>query len=444
MNFIRMKNSSHFRELDDDEKQALRARYAHRGMTEGQKKIADRLLHEMRTHKLWLNCDCIDGKPPVLITRKLDTGIVLANKTKGPLHAENCVMERATLPGEGTAQRPAVRKKPLTKVSYKSIIPRSESSGKKQNPTNRDGKNHFGKKRYSGIARLMLSLIDDTNINRRRLPLPDQGLSDWVPPEELVKFLETNEYYPGRPLAEVIKLDPRLDTDERNKLMAELENKEWRKGEDPTFWVLFKSKDIKSEGAYFSFNNYEYRFEPTKGMSVNGEHADGLREFYWVMARFVRDPFSSAVVCRECYAHAIYSMAFPVPVDSNLERATMKSLSDMSKWVKGKSDELQISMHKPLFDFTVTLEDGEEGYVLPDFMMEITSKKGEKHTLVIETTGYTTEEYIERKQIQHEAMTQLGELLTDPPAWPGTSNTRFGQVLGRHMFPVDERKSKDA
>ncbi len=38
--------------------------------------------------------------------------------------------------------------------------------------------------------------------------------------------------------------------------------------------------------------------------------------------------------------------------------------------------------------------------------------------LVIETMGYTDDDYVERKAKQHEGMSTLGLLLKDPPYWP--------------------------
>ena len=436
MKFIRMKDGTDYRSLEEYERDALRARFSHKGTSKEKQNIAARLLHDMKSYNLWLKCDCKDKDAPIMIARKRKNGIVLANKRKGGLHAEDCVMERAILPDENEADGVNTSRKPLVKATYSSIIPRTEGNTTSRTEGSGRGQNN-SRKRYSGIARLMLTLIEDAKLNTLKLPLEPLAKSEMGTPDSLEQWITDTDYYPGRKLHEVIRLDPRQDPDEREKIMAELEAMHWRKGEAPTFWVMFRSTDVRSTGAYYTFNNFEYRFEPTKGMSINGEHADGGRECYWVIARFVRDIHTRQVVCRECYAHAIYSMTIPVPIDSNLERKTLTSISDMVKWINGKTQK-EIHLLKPVFDIKIRLNDEDE-FVLPDFILTISSGSEKQHKLVVETCGYTTEEYIERKLEQHELMKQLGELITDPPDWPCTSNKSFTKVLGRYLFHPEER-----
>ncbi|EIX8146921.1 hypothetical protein MLA66_004556 [Salmonella enterica] len=101
-------------------------------------------------------------------------------------------------------------------------------------------------------------------------------------------------------------------------------------------------------------------------------------------------------------------------MDSELERGTLKSLSTVAEWLSNKPGTPTLSLEKPLFDIEVSI-DGEDGHVLPDFIVMVTLKDGKESKVVIETMGYTDDDYCERKAEQHKAMRQIGILQTDPP-----------------------------
>ncbi|HGT6053945.1 TPA: hypothetical protein ACM4E9_004056 [Escherichia coli] len=439
MKLIKRKGGGHYRFLKQEESDALRARHSHVREDPNNKSIVEKLLAEMKSDDLWLVCDCKTKDAPILIARQMDNGIRLANKQEGGLHAVGCVMEREILPTEKGKGPGDISRKSFVKAGYGNIIPHSGEAKSTESHGKKDGNSKTGRKRYSSIARLMLQLLDDAKINYSELPLPQHGGSTIVPPEALTNLLASTAYYPGRMLNEVVRLEYRLKVPDLERLMTELEKKVWKKNEAATFWVMFRSTDVRTTGAYVTFNGCPYAFEPTRGMSINGEHQDGVRESYWVITRFVRDPITKAVVCRDGYAHAIYSTEIPIPIDSNLERDTMKSLSDIAVWGKHKGI-TEIRMHKPLFDIMVKEEEGDlETGVIPDFMVTVESGNNRQHTLVIETTGYVTQEYIDRKERQHELMKQLGELLTDPPDWPYAKKREFKKVLAKYIFHSDDR-----
>ncbi|EGM3722934.1 hypothetical protein QD671_004065 [Salmonella enterica] len=438
MKLIMKKSGRLFRFLTDDESEALRARHSHAKDVVENEGIVKKLLAEMKSNDLWLLCDCKAMDEPVLIARQMDNGIRLANKQGGGLHAVGCVMERYILPAEKGEGSGDILRKPFVKVGYDKIIPRSGETEATKSHGKRDGNSKTGRKRYSSIARLMLQLLDDAKINYSELPLNKHSGSTIAPPKALSNLLASTEYYPGRMLDEVVRLDYRLKVADLERLMTELENKAWKKNEAATFWVMFRSTDVRTTGAYVEFNGNKYPFEPTRGMSINGEHKDGVRESYWVITRFVRDQITKNVVCRDGYAHAIYSTEIPIPIDSNLERDTMNSLSEIAGWGKRKGI-TEIKMHKPLFDIMVKEEGDLETGIIPDFVVTVESGYNRLHTIVIETTGYVTQEYIDRKTRQHELMKQLGELLTDPPDWPYSRKSEFKKVLAKYIFHPDVR-----
>lgn len=81
------------------------------------------------------------------------------------------------------------------------------------------------------------------------------------------------------------------------------------------------------------------------------------------------------------------------------------------------------------------LKDGSEEIIHPDFILNV-APAGKKtvNTLIIETMGYDSGDYIERKANTHNWMREVGTLLTDPPDWPEPTQTTFNSVLLKHIF----------
>ena len=52
--------------------------------------------------------------------------------------------------------------------------------------------------------------------------------------------------------------------------------------------------------------------------------------------------------------------------------------------------------------------------------------------LVIETMGYTDDDYVERKANQHKGMRKLGVLLKDPPYWPAPADKH--DAFARYLY----------
>lgn len=63
-----------------------------------------------------------------------------------------------------------------------------------------------------------------------------------------------------------------------------------------------------------------------------------------------------------------------------------------------------------------SVRNGEEEEIHPDFILNVLpAGKTKVTTFIIETMGYESEEYLERKRQMHSWMEQEGVLLTDPP-----------------------------
>ncbi|EHB8393725.1 hypothetical protein JVY96_004496, partial [Salmonella enterica] len=282
------------------------------------------------------------------------------------------------------------------------------------------------------IARLLLSLIEDAGLNQLATlsPLPSRSIRDSL--NDLQIVTQSQEFIRGRRLSEIVRFQPGMGAYAQEQLMKELERPDthWPAGRTRMFFQIFMSDHVSRDEVAFHWSDGGRVFRPERGVSINGESQEGGRPPYWVILSFRRGD-DGKIICSEGYAHALFHKGCPVPVDSELERGTLKSLSTVAKWLSNKPDAPKLSLVKPLFDIEICT-DSENGYVLPDFIVMATMKDGKGSKVVIETMGYTDDDYCERKAEQHKGMRQIGILQTDPPRWPQEIKTSFE----RHLFGV--------
>ncbi|HHE3366733.1 TPA: hypothetical protein ACOSDI_004704, partial [Salmonella enterica] len=266
-------------------------------------------------------------------------------------------------------------------------------------------------------------------------PLPSRGVMESI--GALRTVAENTEFIRGRLLSEIVRFSPGMSENGREKLMRELERPDthWPAGKTRMFFQIFMSDQVTRDEVLFRWPGGQLPFRPERRVSINGEAQDGARPPYWVILAFRRG-MDGTVICSEGYAHALFRRGCPVPVDSGLERYTLESLSEVAGWLARKPGAPTLSVDKPLFDIEVST-DGEKGFVLPDFILNARTDAGQHYRFIIETMGYTDEEYCERKTEQHRGMKTLGYLLTDPPRWPGESDTSLSRYLWGYFSHLD-------
>lgn len=100
------------------------------------------------------------------------------------------------------------------------------------------------------------------------------------------------------------------------------------------------------------------------------------------------------------FVHPVMSASLLIPVDSNLERETLKILLDRQRLQK---DNYPFKLVKPLIDLRV----GEpETAVRPDFILDYGV-----HKVVVETMGYSDPDYLQRKERTHATMAVIGPVI---------------------------------
>ena len=394
--------------------------------------LAQIVIQEMREKALWLQCGCVPDDTPALNSANLMSETqTLYLSGFGHRHHTSCPMYRSLKDDEGATRTGTRKVASRRRINYRDVLPADESEATIKVPAGEvnAGEDRTPRKQQPRLARLLLMLIEDAGINTvNPSQLPDQQARTWL--DALEVSAGTQNFIRGRRLSEIVQFKPTMSEAAQEKLMQELERPDanWPAGKARVFYQIFMSDQVSREAVTFTWNGGERQFVPERGVSINGESQEGGRPPYWVILAFRRGAKGS-VICSEGYAHALFRRKCPVPVDSGLERKTLEGIAEVAKWLKGKAGDL--TLVKPLFDIEVEVE-GEKEFVLPDFIVRASMSDGRERTVVIETMGYTDDEYCERKAKQHEGMRALGLLQTDPPRWPHNVDKPFT----RHLFGV--------
>ncbi|CAI9395532.1 MULTISPECIES: hypothetical protein [Enterobacteriaceae] len=402
--------------------------------------LAEKVLLEMRQREAWLQCDCVPGDSPAMNSARLmqDTGTLFLAGFNHE-HAPECPMYRKFSGDDGATAGGTRKTAGSRRISYRNFLPPDENGARVRAPGHpvASAGDRTRRTRRSRIARLLLSLIEDAGLNRLESlsPLPSRKAIDAI--NDLRRVAESQEFIRGRQLSDIVRFQPGMTQYGKEQLMESLENHDanWPAGRAHMFFQIFMSECVTRDEVMFSWPGGEVSFRPERGISINGESTDGLRPPYWVILAFRRGT-DSKVICSEGYAHALYRRGCPVPVDSGLERKTIDGIAELARWLSRNPDAPVLSLVKPLFDIEVVTED-EKGFVLPDFILNARTNAGQHYRFIIETMGYTDEDYCERKTEQHRGMKTLGHLLTDPPRWPGESDTSLSKYLWGYFRHLD-------
>ncbi|EGT4277851.1 hypothetical protein E7W39_04090 [Cronobacter sakazakii] len=409
--------------------------------------LADKVFWEMHNEGLWLQCDCWadhqNVNPPELTAvNDPDIPIHLRNINRETDHADNCPLKgQHTEGGEERTASGARKKASLRRIDYSSLL-RKKAIRKQPAGTPDDNDEETRRPRraaVSSLARLLFTLIEDAGFNELSLPVnldkPYPGAAERI--RQLQAVLDKTSVSRGHMLSEVVSLKPWKSPAE---IMATLDKAEWLEGRERLFWMIFTTDRVTEDGAEFVLegkgkdgNALCFSFSPTRRLRINGEAGEGRRGHYWVIVRFERNEITGQVECRDGYAHAIYSRNWPVPVDSELEKDTLKSINKCAEWLRVNSPAINLTLLKPVHEQQIPdpISD-EKGFVIPDFIVNVTENGKPDHTLVIETMGYRTEEYIGRKKKMHRMMKEIGQVVTDPQKWPEPAAKPFE----KHLFGV--------
>ncbi len=400
--------------------------------------LANKVFTEMDTRQLLLECDCLasEGKQPFNCEVK---SVALRHLSTSPEHDSQCPLFRMKKGRKSDGRAQEAKTSPLNPVGGNDWLPDEVDKGKVAGiPTSRVPQAHRRKslKPAPAIGRKLLTLIQTAGLNQLEL------LSENVAPgmicalNRVKEVVATSSMENGIPLSSIISCSPWIKHSRINDAMVALASEGKIKDEKKTacFYIVGLSNHVSHEEITFTVKRTRYSHRPAARVRINGENSYnvGSRAPYWVIIEYRLDGNNQAY-CHEGYAHAAYDLDNPVPVDSNKERDTLKVILNAAEYA-GKCDNSPsaMSLLKPLF----TLKSGPENEdVHPDFILNVVPVgKDIVGSIIIETMGNDSEEYIQRKAGTHELMAQLGDLITDPPGWPEAPRTTFNKLLLSHIF----------
>ena len=431
------------RKLNLAEKEALLHVFSN-GRKPGQAdlRIVNMVLDEMDRKELWIKCDCVGPAPEAEGPFNCEVNVAKLRhvKTTRP-HDEKCPLFR--LKKEKDADNTVVEGKtsPLNPVGGDDWLPDKKKDARAapvEGPVVPRKRKRKMLKPVPALGRKLLTLVQAAGLNQLELVPEYQspGLTGAI--SRLKDVLEDHSMSNGTPLSKLFSCVPWLSIERIGCMLSDLETTLGINSQkkEPCVYVIGIATDVSREEVIFSVRGKNFVHRPEARVSINGENTYnvGSRAPYWTILEYRRRGDGN-VYCHEGYAHAAYTLDNPVPVDSNKERDTLKVIINASSYAGRQPNHPDaISLSKPLFT-TKSIKNGEEEDIHPDFILNVApAKESSVTTFIIETMGYESRDYIERKQNTHRWMEQEGVLLTDPPGWPAASDKTFNNVLLRHIF----------
>lgn len=401
--------------------------------------IANKILEEMDRRELWIKCDCAEPDPVADGPFNCEVNAAnLRHVSKSKQHDELCPLFRLKKEKDADNTVNEGKTSPLNPVGDNDWLP----DRKKENQiVNVDGPTVPRKRRRKtlkpipALGRKLLTLIQAAGLNQLEL-IPEfkrPGAGGAISRIKMV--LEEHTTRNGTPLSKFFNCSPWLSLNQIDDMLKQLEDTQ-EKDKEPCVYIVGIASDVSMEEVTFTIKKNTYIHRPEARVRINGENTynAGSRAPYWAILEYRRGR-DGRVFCHKGYAHAAFSMDNPVPVDSNKERDTLNVILSASDFAGRQGNQPDaISFSKPLFTMK-SVRNGEEEEIHPDFILNVLpAGKTKVTTFIIETMGYESEEYLERKRQMHSWMEQEGVLLTDPPGWPGPSEKTFNSYLLKHIF----------
>ncbi|WP_312774538.1 hypothetical protein [Atlantibacter hermannii] len=431
------------RKLNLAEKEALLHVFTNgRKPAQADLRIANKILEEMDRQELWIKCDCVDSNPEVEGPFNCEVNAIKLRHVKSTRpHDDLCPLYRLKKDKDADITVSEGKTSPLNPVGGDDWLPDKK---KEARITPQDGVVIPRKRRRNtlkpvpALGRKLLTLIQAAGLNQMELVPEYQspGLTGAI--NRVKAVLEEFTMSNGTPLSKLFCCEPWLTIDRIDETLSRIEKAQDidNHEKEPCVYIIGIATGARQEGIEFRVRGKTFTHRPEARVRINGENSYnvGSRAPYWAILEYRRGR-DAKVYCHEGYAHAAYALDNPMPVDSNKERETLKTIINASSYAGRQLNHPEaISLSKPLFT-TKTIRDGIEEIIHPDFILNV-APAGENPvvTFIIETMGYESEDYIERKRKTHRWMEQEGVLLTDPPGWPEASEKTFNSFLLRHIF----------
>ena len=390
--------------------------------------VLDTLIN-LKTLDAWLACSCVSDanddaeidfkNAPLLIPAKIpsasDHGITLRRAPKRPDHHESCPFYRATnkakesspdcISNDNSDNQSKINSdeclailKPVTFVA--SAMDSADDL--------RLGAQELNQARQTKLSRILLTVMDDAGLTR----VAENYKSTKFEQFEALYNALSDYHFDGERKISVQKFTE-LSLEKLKRLCSNM-----RKSND------WKRLDVIPQGFLIglasSIDGYTVKTINNNNVSIetpvilSGQSPKGP---YLVIILVGSRNNGGFYECLRAFAQPVYSENLLVPVDSDYERQTLKILLESQSSKK-------YSIYKPVADREVSMRGHRQKTentdilqrtppikVRPDFILTYQDFS----SVVVETMGYRTDEYLERKKRTHAAMAKIGRIVEHRP-----------------------------
>lgn len=362
------------------------------------------LIQQARIGERWIACDCLgtDAAPPLMTPAYLSEAetFYLRRLTGNgrPEHRLDCpFFHEQTAPGHITKRDPS---HPVDRPDGYFSVLHSAPVRLSQQPEDSGG----GRERHAYIprlARLLWRLLDLSG--RNRAELPDDS-----------KHSIASEFAAIQNVAERIEVAPRIELGrtlwthgaafQNRRVYAGLRAlaPTWPRGHAPQAFLLLFAHEVHGHAVHASGCDPIEVATPVQHPSVHGTAIAGP---YLVLIVIGELPQAKGYAPLRAYAQPVYSGQRFVPVDSDLERSTLRDLLRIQHRLDERG--FDSTVVKPLFDIQTPI-----GNCRPDFIVEACSRvTGESRAAVVESMGFDVEAYHAAKAITHPRMAHIAPVI---------------------------------
>lgn len=395
-------------EVDGSLRDALVATYTGtRSADEKTQKKAAAYVSVIKNGGQWFCCGCkgfVSDKSPVMYGQTVPKGrlgTALVRNGDRPVHLKECVFAKSAEPG-GVPNREPLQRDPnaglgMIKIKHASG---TGSTGKLVTTKSSISLASSGKTLPS-LARVLFTLMDKAELNcfrsKSRSLSSDGSAIEGVASNQYMdstKKLSAKDYVFGSLYKVKSKLKPRLKADI---------NKVWPDSLQHHGFIVDLVGDVVHDKINKVWNvkrAFGVELFPVQGkVTMPGAGTCGP---YVMIGLITFDNVLGEAIISQAYLQPALGYEDLYPVDSQLERDTFSLLRDVA--IKNKWSG---SIIKPIYDEKIGTDT-----CRPDFIIEM---KGSPNKLIIETMGYDSDDYLERKERTHKIMECLGTVVSHRP-----------------------------
>jgi hypothetical protein len=382
--------------------------------TERAETIAIRLVQRARTFERWIACDCAaEGlvRPLLAPAYLTTTETYYLKRLTGPdrlEHDPGCPFHRDR-PEASLRSLIDPDPKPLVQPSglfavLPGLMDPHFAAGPDDDETDRTAKVRASPR----LARQLWRLL--TLARRNMLPAigtapkPDLKL-EFAALEHAAERLEVA---PGIPLSEVLGLHPNALHSKAIYARLRSLSARWPMENQPQAYLIVYANGVAARALQFSHAE-PIHIAGSLQSPTSGDPA--TRAPYLAIAAIAQHADAKGFAPVRCWAQPILSSSQFLPVNSDFERQVIRTVNE-ARWQLYRSHpQLAITLTRPLFDIDTAL-----GPCMPDLLVDIYDRSNHRHhRIVIQAIDFDVPAYRAAREISHNRMQCLGDILTITP-----------------------------